>query len=184
MLKAFIFDLDGTLFDSTEANVQAYTKAFEQTGVEFDEVKYRQLFGLRYKEMIEAISPGLSPEKAETIRQLKPSLYAEALDFVRPNTALLKLAGSVQGQFQTALVTTASKVNVANLLEHFGFDIKLFDAVITGEDVDHGKPDPECYVKAMSRLNVGPEECLIFEDSDVGLEAARRAGVEAVKVAM
>lgn len=184
MVQAFIFDFDGTLFDSTEANVWAYNEAFNKAGVEFDETKYRQAFGLRFNEMIGVVSPGLSEDKINEIRQAKVEFYAKAFDRVKPNIGLLGLAKALHEGYKTALVTTASLTNVNNLLNHFKIDSNLFNVIITGEHVERGKPDPECYLKAMEKLGLKPENCIIFEDSDVGLEAAKNARADVIKVSV
>lgn len=184
MIKAFIFDLDGTLFDSTEANVRAYTKSFEAVGLTFDENKYRELFGLRYSEMIAAIAPSITPQQADEIRKLKPAFYKEAFDYIIPNTGLLALLHTVHATHKTALATTASHENVYNLLGHFSLATTSFDVIITGEQVKSGKPDPECYLNAISSLEVDAQECCVFEDSDVGVQAAVLSGAQVVRVRM
>lgn len=182
MITAFIFDLDGTLFDSTEANVQAYYQAFTAAGAEFDEDKYRSSFGLRFGEMIQAIAPGISEQQAQAIRDQKPKFYKQAFDRVVPNTGLLSFLDSIHAHYKTALVTTASHENVRNLLAHFKVSEACFDVIITGEHVKHGKPDPECYLQAISRLDVAPQECCIFEDSDIGMQAANATEAHVIRV--
>ena len=184
MVAAYIFDLDGTLFDSTEANIKSYSQAFKECGLQLPEEKYRQLFGLRYSEMIEQIAPHISEQTRTEIKRLKQQHYQENLDLVRPNEGLLALLASARENVKTALVTTASKQNVFNLLAHFSVDTNLFDIIITGEDVQNGKPDPECYLKAINILQLQPTECCIFEDSEVGVEAAVRSGAKVVKVSI
>ncbi len=184
MISSFIFDLDGTLFDSSEANVAAYSQAFKAAGVEFNENKYRQLFGLRFSEMIDAIAPGTNDEVKAKIKTAKAESYKANLALVKPNNGLIKLLEAVSPGFSTALVTTASKTNVTNLLKHFNIAEDLFKVIITGEDVTNGKPDPECYLKTIEALAVKPEDCCVFEDSPVGIEAARKAGIEVIKIAL
>ena len=79
------------------------------------------------------------------------------------------------GTYATALVTTASKANCDDILNHFQLT-ELFDLVLTHDDIIHSKPDPEGFLKAMAHFGALPEDTIIFEDSDVGLEAAKRSG--------
>ncbi len=180
MIKYLIFDLDGTLFDSSKANIQSYSRAFSQAGVAFDEQKYVKNFGLRFGEMMDVISPGLTDTQKNKIRELKSTYYKEHLDLVIPNEGLLAIIES--NTYPAALVTTASKVNVDHLLDYFGVKKNLFKVIITGEDVSAGKPDPECYSLALKKLNAKPEECCVFEDSNTGIQAAKSAGIKVVKI--
>ena len=182
MIKAMLFDLDGTLFDSIEANVKAYSKAFKEVGLAFSASEYRKAFGLRFPEMIHKLAPDSTDEQREKIRQLKSPYYRENIIHVKPNHGLISLLKSLRGSYKTALVTTASKHNVDSLLTHFLPDENLFDAMVVGEDVDRGKPDPSCYLIAAERLAVAAAECLVFEDSEAGVAAAKDAGMTCVKV--
>ncbi len=184
MIKCLIFDLDGTLFDSTEANVRAYKQAFLASGLKFDEVAYRKLFGLRYSEMIRQLAPKADLKKHKRVKLLKSGFYKENLNLVRKNDGLFDLLVSVQGKFKTALVTTASKQNVTNLLRYFHVRQSLFNIIVTGEDVINGKPDPECYLITLQKLDLTADACLVFEDSLVGIEAARLAGIHVLKVSL
>jgi beta-phosphoglucomutase len=184
LVTALLFDLDGTLFDSTQANVVAYTKAFADAGVTFDEAKYRKLFGLRFDEMVDAIAPDTNKEKRATIKSRKAVHYKENMQLITANDGLLALLKSVRATHKIALVTTASRANVESLLTFFHYSANLFDTIITGEDVTNGKPDPECYTIAMQRLNVSADQCCIFEDSEVGIKAALGAGARVIQVHM
>ena len=176
------FDLDGTLFDTTEANVQAYTLAFKAIGLTFDSARYRAFFGLRFAEMMREIAPQLTPQQADEVRRLKSKFYAESLDLAQPNAGLLRLLASVQGQLKTALVTTARRQNTLAILNHFSVSESSFNIIITGEDVDKGKPNPECYLKAAALLNIPAAAALVFEDSDSGVQAAIEAGMSVIRV--
>jgi beta-phosphoglucomutase len=184
MISSLIFDLDGTLFDSSEANVKAYSLAFQAVGLELDVERYRQLFGLRFSEMMDAIAPAADEATRQKIRSAKAEHYQANLQLVQPNAGLLAFVESAKPHCSTALVTTASRKNVEALLEKFLPGQRLFDQVVVGEDVKQGKPDPECYLLAASKLAASPKQCLVFEDSEVGLEAARRAGMQTVRIAL
>lgn len=184
MISALLFDLDGTLFDSSEANIAAYTQAFREVGIDFDKSSYTKLFGLRFQEMMDAIAPDSDEQTRKRIKDLKSEYYQHNLQLVRPNMGLLALLQSCSGKFQTALVTTASRKNVMNLLAHFSISSDLFDCIVAGEDVQKGKPDPECYISAARMLQVQPDECCVFEDSDLGVTAAKAAGSHFVKVSL
>jgi len=182
MISCILTDLDGTLIDSSAANVAAYAQAFQEVGLSFDADLYLHQFGLRYPEMMRIIAPGATPQQSAQIKELKAAYYKNHMSLIRLNTGLIALLGAMAGAYKIALVTTASRVNVENLLEFFSLKKGLFDTVIAGEDVHVGKPHPECYQTAMQRLNKKPDECCIFEDSDVGIEAATRSGAKVIRV--
>lgn len=184
MITSILFDLDGTLFDSTEANIKAYSKAFESVGMDLDIKLYKKNFGLRYSEMMDILAPKAPMELRDDIKKAKVRFYSEYLELVQPNDGLISLLRGCTATFKTALVTTASRPNVINLLKYYSVEQELFDVIITGENVVKGKPDPECYITALNKLRSKAENCCIFEDSEVGILAARKAGIQVIKVAM
>jgi beta-phosphoglucomutase len=183
-LRAFLFDLDGTLVDSAAANHAAYSRALLEVGARIgpDEVA-RAAAGRHWREFLPELlrQAGVRCEPA-AVALRKGELYRETLGELRLNSTLLSLAESVRPSIKTVLVTTASAESVRAILGHFGLD-DAFDLVITGDDVTRHKPDPEAYQLALERLRLEPRECLAFEDSDVGVASAEASGVAVVRVA-
>jgi HAD superfamily hydrolase (TIGR01509 family) len=183
-LRAFLFDLDGTLVDSAAANHAAYSRALLEVGARIgpDEVS-RAAAGRHWREFLPTLlrDAGVQSDPAAVARR-KGELYRETLGELRINSALLSLAKSVRPFIKTVLVTTASAESAQAILGHFDLD-EMFDIVITGDDVTRHKPDPQAYELALERLEVKPRECLAFEDSDVGVASAEAAGVAVVRVA-
>lgn len=182
MTAAFVFDLDGTLFDSSNANLASYIEAFKQNGLVLNQAKYISCFGLRFQEMMDQLAPETDDATRAAIKKDKATIYKNNIDLVKPNAGLLALVEELSKSHKTALVSTASKINIENLLGHFLPDKKLFDVVIVGEDVTRGKPDSEAYDLAFEKLGVDAFDCVIFEDSNVGIEAALKTGAKVVKV--
>lgn len=181
-IDAAVTDLDGTLVDTESANMLAYADAFQDAGVAFDESAYRDAFGLRFREMFAILAPGADEETAAAVAKAKADRYPEHFDRLVVNEGLavtlqaLKAAGLPLG-----LATTAARRNVHAILGHVGL-LDLFDRIVAGEDVVAGKPDPECYRTVCERLGVLPERAVVFEDSIVGVRAARAAGCAVVRV--
>jgi HAD superfamily hydrolase (TIGR01509 family) len=182
-LRAFLFDLDGTLIDSTAANHAAYSRALLEVGARIgpDEVS-RAAAGRHWREFLPTLlrEAGVQCDPA-TVARRKGELYRETLGELRINAALLALATSLRHCIKTALVTTASAESVRAILGHFDLD-EAFDLVITGDDVTRHKPDPQAYELALERLQLKPRECIAFEDSDVGVASAEAAGLPVVRV--
>jgi HAD superfamily hydrolase (TIGR01509 family) len=180
-ITCFIFDLDGTLFFNYEANYEAYRRAFQGHSVDLTQEAYSFRFGLRAHEMIHSIAPHLSAEEREAVRKNKAKYYRESVHLVVPNEPLIAFLKYVKKSALTALATTASRHNALFLLKHFGLD-QDFSLMLFGEDVTHPKPNPECYLMCMDRLQVKPENSLIFEDSETGIAAACASGASYVVV--
>jgi len=174
-MTVVLFDLDGTLFDTREVNYRAYAKAVEDFGYHLDrEFFINECNGKHYKTFIPMVVDDISLYDA--IHDRKKCYYAMFLSVARVNNELfaeierLRLEGVKIG-----LVTTASKKNTMEILNAFE-KTKCFDLILTQEDVDHKKPDPEGYLKAMKCFGVEGSDTVIYEDSKDGIEAGIRAG--------
>lgn len=182
--KLAIFDLDGTLFDTKSVNYEAYRKALELAGVvsRFDYDFYCEYCnGRYYKDFLPEIAPSITVEQMEEVHELKGKLYPNYLTLARKNDHLFCMIDLLKRDYMIALVTTASRRNVMNILEKFGGK-ELFDYIFTQEDVTKKKPDPECFFVAMREANANSSTTIIFEDSMTGLEAAKRSGASYVQV--
>lgn len=180
----YISDLDGTLCDTLPANIAAYSAAFEDAGLIFDENEYKENFGLRYDEMIATLAPTATADQATLIAERKQIHYKESLSLIKANISLIDLLFSLKSQgAKIALATTARKENASAVLQYLKID-SLFDVAIFGEDVKLGKPNPECYIIASERLSIAATDCLVFEDSDIGIAAAQSAGASTLRITL
>ena len=175
MIKAIITDFDGTLVDTFEANFLAYQRAFEDIGKSITREQYHQCFGYRFDSFMQAM--GVDNERdVNLIKEAKRKYYPEYFHCLKKNAALIQLIACFHALGgKSAIVSTARKENLMNAVNYLGIS-QHFDHIFTGIDVKKGKPDPEIYFKAMDALNVSPESTLIFEDSQVGIEAAKASG--------
>ena len=177
-------DLDGTLLDTVPANAASYRAALEEMGFTVtDEYYAASCNGGHYTRFLRPLMGG-DPCDAdvERVHDRKKELYSDFLDMVRPNTGLLETLRAMRAAgHDLACVTTGSKQNATEVLAHFGLT-ELFGIIITGEDVEKQKPDPEGYCKAMTHFGVTPAETMIFEDSGTGLEAAKASGATVFRV--
>ena len=180
-IKLFIFDLDGTLFATEAANFRAYTRALLHYGITLSADAYRSSFGLRADDLLKTLAPQMTDGDKAGVRRKKAEYYRDSVDLVKPNLPLIEFLKDIGRTHKTAVVTTASRENALFILDHFGLT-GYMDYMIFGEDVTKGKPDPECYLKCLLQSGVKPHECIVFEDSDVGEEAAGGAGIPVVRV--
>lgn len=174
-IRLLISDFDGTLVDTREANYLAYHKVLKDFGINLSPEKYDSVFGMRYNEFISHL--GITDaEIAAGIKEQKAKVYPDFFEKIKLNNILhdllLKFKGSA---VKTALISTARKENILNVLEYFRIR-DLFDLLVAGEEVNKPKPDPEAFFSAMDHFGISPEETLIFEDSPSGIEAAKKSG--------
>ena len=174
-MKLLIADLDGTLVDTRAVNYHAYREALAPFGYSIDEAYYCEFCnGRYYMDFLPQITTA-DVSVLTAMHKAKKNAYKKHLDKAIINQGLVDLIRSLHGEYKTALVTTASGENCEELLKHFELE-SLFDLVLTHDDMTRSKPDPEGFLKAMTFFGARPEDTVIFEDSDVGLEAAERSG--------
>lgn len=175
-----LFDLDGTLFDTGEVNYHAYKDALQEYGISLDrEYFVTKCNGRHYTEFIPVIMG--TREYLEPIHKAKKAAYAKNLSKARVNTHLLEMIRVMRQTYHTAVVTTASKKNTTDILSYFNCEY-LFDLIITQEDITKVKPDPEGFLKAMEHFSCDRSHTVIFEDSDVGIRAAKATGASVIIV--
>lgn len=172
--KLALFDLDGTLFDTRRVNYQSYRYALEKFGVKLDFEQFGSHFnGRLYKVFLPQIMG--SDEHIEEVHDIKIEKYPEFLSEAIPNKSLFSMIDCMKDEFHIAIVSTASYENVYQILDYFNVTDK-FELILTQREVVNKKPNPEGFIKAMEHFGIGPEDTIVFEDSDVGVEAAARAG--------
>lgn len=177
-----IIDLDGTLIDTNSINYHAYKKALKLEGYDVDFDYFRKYCnGYSYKRFLPEIIGADKADVMERIHDRKLSYYSDYLNEGRVNTFLVDTIRAAGSTKNVALVTTASRDNTYEILEFFNLT-DLFDRVYTAEDVSMPKPDPEGFLKAVQDFNVSVEDVIVFEDSDVGVEAALNVGALCYKI--
>lgn len=180
-LRAIITDFDGTLVNTLTANSLAYSDAFDNFGIKLNENEYKERYGLRYDDLCKSL--GIIDDNIKKgVKELKAKLYPQYFYCIKVNEELLKFIIFCKRQgIKTCIASTASKVNLYGVLNYFHLT-DYFDIIISGEDVNHGKPNPEVYLKALNVLECEPDEVLVFEDSEVGCEAAENAEINYIKI--
>jgi HAD superfamily hydrolase (TIGR01509 family) len=182
--KALLVDLDGTLVDTRTANYLAYSEALAAVGVAVERSRWDEIAeGRNWKQFLPALLQGVPEAGPERVAAHKAELYPTKLTHSHANEALVALIRGGRGTWRTALVTTASAANADAVLRHHRLD-DLFDVRVTGGDVERHKPYPDAYRLAAERLDVAPDVCLAFEDSDIGVAAATAFGAACLRVCL
>lgn len=180
MTGAVLWDLDGTLVDSEEYHWQAWRETMAAEGVHITREQFLATFGLRNDSIVPQLAgPGAAPERIARIGEAKETCYRR---LVRKG-GLAPLPGAAEWikrlreeGWQQAIASSAPRRNVEVVLEVVGLR-GYFQAIVSAEDVQRGKPDPEVFLVAASRLGVPAARCIVVEDAAAGIEAARRAGM-------
>ena len=183
--KAVIFDLDGTLIDNNAYHLKTWKKYLENLGIDISEEAYRKnINGRTNKDALEYIyNRKMSAEEAMGFALEKEALYREIYKpDIKPVDGLLEMLEVLYNKnIPMAIATSGIQVNIDFMFEHIPLK-KYFNEVVNSSHISKGKPDPEIYFKAASLLNVPTENCLVFEDAVVGLNAAHAAGMKVVAI--
>lgn len=177
-----IFDMDGVLVDSYGPHYESWRITAERRGFPLPEEVFRKVFGRTNRAIIPVVTGrDLPPEEMDAWGEEKEAVYREILRrrFPAMPGAGTLIENLLRDGARLALGSSGPPENVAVLLEHLP-EARRLQAVVTGRDVRHGKPDPEVFLKAAGKLELPPAACAVVEDSPAGLEAARRAGMTAL----
>jgi HAD superfamily hydrolase (TIGR01509 family) len=182
---AVIFDMDGVLVDSGAHHREAWNRLLRELGVAPPAGFWRRTIGRPSVEAVPLLlGKSVAPAEARRLANRKHAHYetlaATGMPAVPGAVAFVDTL-RVHG-VPLAVATSARRSDTIDLLGPLGL-LDRFDAIVTAEDVTRGKPDPEVYLIAARRLGATPEGCLVFEDSLVGVRAARGAGMRVVGVA-
>jgi len=186
MLLAVLWDMDGVLVDSAPYHYRAWKDTFAEEGVLLDEATFRRTFGQRNDTIIaDVLGSGLSPERVAAIGAAKERRYRALV----AREGLSPLPGAMEWLHRLhrrgvpqAVVSSAPRENIEAVLGALRVS-DLFQTLVSGEEVEQGKPDPTSFLLAARRLGVLPEHCVVVEDAPAGVEAARRAGMACLAVA-
>lgn len=180
--KAFLFDLNGTMIDDMDYHIRAWHRIFNELGAtkSVEETKL-ECYGKNH-EVLERVFPKRFSEEEKDKMSIEKEKqyqfeYAPEMKLI-PGLAEF-LETTYKKRHKIAIGSAAIMYNIDFVLE--GLNIRhYFDSIVSADDVGRSKPDPETYIQCASQLNVLPADCIVFEDSPKGIEAAQRAGMKAV----
>jgi HAD superfamily hydrolase (TIGR01509 family) len=182
--RAYLFDCDGTIADSMPLHYIAWKTALAEWNCEFDEDLFYSWGGKPVDEIISTLNRlnGLNMP-VETVGHRKESLYFDLLPQLKAIPEVLEHIEAEHGRIPFAVVSGGRRNSVVRSLTALHL-LDKFDTIVGAEDYTRSKPAPDAFLLAASRLGVAPENCLVFEDTDLGLQAATAAGMASVRVPM
>ena len=175
--KALIFDLDGTLSDSLPVHVATWNKVGEELGFRFNPQIVYEMTGRPTLEFAQRIASefNLKTNPQEIVR-LKQAAFHNSMEYLMPVKEVIAIVKEYYGKLPMAVGTGASRKSAELQLSTLGIR-ELFEVVVTADDVTNHKPDPETFLKCAWLMNINPEDCQVFEDGDLGIAAAKKAGM-------
>lgn len=181
--EAFLIDLDGVIIDSSEFHKLSWFEVMKKRGAKFTEDDFKETFGMTNELIIKKFIPNATEDEIKKISEEKEEIYRNlARGKIKPIEGANELLEFLWSKgFKMALVSSTPKENIDFISDELGIG-KFFDVVISGSDISKGKPDPECYIKAIEKLKVKPSKCYVIEDSQHGIEAGKRAGAKCIGV--
>lgn len=183
--RAVLWDMDGTIIDSEEFHWISWRETMAAEGIQITHLQFLSTFGLRNDSIIPAwIGANAPAERIEKIGNAKEQLYRHLVRTKGisplPGVATWLPKLHEQGWLQ-AIVSSAPRLNIEVILDVIDAT-RYFQSIVSAEDVRKGKPDPEVYLMAASRLGIPPGRCIVIEDAAAGIEGARRAGMRSIGV--
>lgn len=183
--RAVLWDLDGTLVDSGDYHWRAWLDTMREEGVELSYERFLESFGQRNDRILSNwLGADADPSRIARIGDAKEAAYRE----LARREGLVALPGAREWVtrlhehgWRQAIASSAPRANVEVMIEVVGIR-PLIDAVVSAEDVTRGKPDPDVFLAAASRVRAAVRRCIVVEDAAAGVEAARRAGIRCIGV--
>ena len=183
--RAVLWDMDGTLIDSEELHWISWRDTMANEGITITREEFLASFGQRNDSIIPRwLGAAATPERIERISEAKEELYRQMVrrDGVSPEPGVTTWLRRLHNEgWQQAIASAAPRANIDAILEALSAT-QVFQGIVSAEDVHRGKPDPEVFLVAASRVGVPPDRCIVVEDAVPGVQGARSAGMKSIGV--
>jgi HAD superfamily hydrolase (TIGR01509 family) len=180
--SAYLFDLDGTIADSMPLHFLAWNKALARHNCPFPEDLFYAWGGRPVPEIVDQLNRDHNlAMNVEEVSREKEELYLELIPQLQPIPEVLEEIHRTHGQIPFAVVSGSPRDSVVRTLTALGI-LDLFETLVCAGEYTQGKPHPEPFLLAAQKLNVEPSACLVFEDADLGIQAATAAGMQSIKI--
>jgi len=180
--RAYLFDCDGTIVDSMPLHYVAWKKALAEWNCTFEEELFYAWGGRPVRDIIASLNDmhGLNMP-VDAVAHRKEALYHDQLPQLQAIDEVVAHIEAQHGRIPLAVVSGSRRSSVVGSLSALSL-LDKFDTLVCAEDYKNGKPAPDAFLLAAKRLGVPPVSCLVFEDTDMGIEAATAAGMASVRV--
>ncbi|MGC8540127.1 MAG: HAD family hydrolase [Phycisphaerae bacterium] len=181
-IGGLIFDCDGTLVDTMPMHYRAWQTALGEAGIPLTEDEFYRLAGMPTLQIAQALAlEHKSNVSGEHITHRKEEAYIESIPGIALIPAVVAIARRENGRRRLSVASGGIHRIVDEQLRAAGL-MDLFPIVICADDVEHGKPAPDSFLAAASRMGLKPEQCIVYEDGELGFQAAAAAGMSCVDV--
>lgn len=180
--KAFLFDFDGTVVDTMPPHFQAWNKALALYELTLSREQHLGWAGRPTREIVRLLGELHGKELSyDDISRAKEEHYLNALGSVREIIPVMEIIRASHGKIPMGIVSGSRRKMVEATMKQLGLE-KYFGVLVCAEDYVNGKPAPDGFLKAAALLHAAPEECLVFEDAVLGIQAAHNAGMPCLRV--
>lgn len=181
-IRGLVFDCDGTIADTMPLHQLAWEAACGKYGHEFPWSLHQKYAGVPTHRIMEILNAEYGyrlplPEAAE----LKEVLFLDYLPQVLPIEPVVRYVRHYADRLPMAVATGGNRTNCTAILDALGL-LHYFKALVTADDVRHGKPAPDIFLRAAELIGIPPDQCAAFEDADMGLQAAHAAGMHVIDI--
>jgi beta-phosphoglucomutase family hydrolase len=180
--KGLIFDCDGTLIDTMPIHYKAWRQTLDPIGLAFPEDKFYSFAGMPTQKIAETLSREQNKKcDAVQLAHEKEVIFLKLMPTAAPITPVIALARRERGRRKLAVASGGWHRIVDQSLAIIHCT-GLFETIVGADDVEHGKPFPDMFLKAARLMGLSPQECLVYEDGEMGFQAAKAAGIDAIDV--
>ncbi len=183
MINAIIFDMDDVIVSSKDFDYPAWKKVFRDGGKELSIETYKSFLGMKSTEIVKKFIPSVKKSDLQKTADKKEFYYLELMGKkgARSTPGFSEFLDEIRGEYKTAIATAGNTAKVGAVLRELGLTT-YFMAIVTSDEIRKGKPDPEAFLKAARKLHVRPEQCVVIEDSPLGVKAAKAGGMKCIAI--
>jgi beta-phosphoglucomutase family hydrolase len=182
--KTILWDMDGVIADSCSFHFAAWQETFAKRGIKFTKEDFTQLFGTRNDFIIRSVMGKVVPERDVKImvQEKEETFRRKATGGVKTFPGVVRLLNVLKkGNFKLGLVSSAPKENIDLVLNELNL-AGIFNCIVFGQEVSESKPSPQIYLLAAKKLEVTPTDCVVIEDSPLGVKAAKTVGMKCLAI--
>lgn len=182
-IKGLIFDMDGTLADTMPLHLEVWNEVGAKYGLSLSHDEHLKLAGMPTEHIVSMLAKekGLNIDAKEFTKQKEHLFLNEKLANVQPIPIVADFVYSLQGKFPMA-VGTGSQRGTAEKVIHYLKMENYINALVSADDVENHKPAPDTFLACAEKIGIAPENCLVFEDANLGMQSARNGGMQAINI--